>query len=469
MSSQHLPANIREKQSNPRSYPVESITVKDFRCFHEEQTARLAPLTLLVGENSTGKTSFMAMIRALTDLAFPEFVPGFKEDPYDLGSIEEIIYKPISGNRSNTFEGGFYFTPQDKKGKPIKSKLYRFNSVFGKSEKGTSPVPISRRISDCNSDTWVEYRVQKKGNYIGHFNTPDREWKIKFKYRHRDDMVLPFYLPLVSVLENGNGKKSDLDMVRGVALPSEQDWNKIEDICMSLGYMDARPYAGGPVRSRPRRYYEPSHDIPDPEGYHIPMVLNNLYYRDDKAWSDIKIAIEKFGKESGLFDEITINSPEKVESGTFQIQIRRFWNRGRKGPRHNLIDVGYGVSQALPVITELFLRGERSVFLLQQPEVHLHPSAQAALGSQFCDMAASGRQLIVETHSDHLLDRVRMDIRDSKTDLLPEDVSILYFERGDQDVLIHTLGIDKDGNVLNAPSGYRQFFLDEADRSYGLI
>lgn len=282
-------------------------------------------------------------------------------------------------------------------------------------------------------------------------------------------MVLPFYLPLVSVLENGNGKKSDLDMVRGVALPSEQDWNKIEDICMSLGYMDARPYAGGPVRSRPRRYYEPSHDIPDPEGYHIPMVLNNLYYRDDKAWSDIKIAIEKFGKESGLFDEITINSPEKVESGTFQIQIRRFWNRGRKGPRHNLIDVGYGVSQALPVITELFLRGERSVFLLQQPEVHLYPSAQAALGSQFCDMAASGRQLIVETHSDHLLDRVRMDIRDSKTDLLPEDVSILYFERGDQDVLIHTLGIDKDGNVLNAPSGYRQFFLDEADRSYGLI
>ena len=448
---------------------MDGITVKDFRCFHDEQTARLAPLTLLVGENSTGKTSFMAMIRALTDLAFPGFVPDFKDDPYDLGSIEEIIHKPISGSRSDTFEGGFYFSPQDKNGKPMKSKQYRFNSVFGKSEKGTAPVPICRRISDCNSDTWVEYRLQKKGDYVCHFNTTEREWKINFKYKHRGGIVLPFYFPIVIATENGNDKKSDLAMIRGSTLPTEKDWNKIENICLSLGYMDVRPYAGGPVRYKPRRYYEPAHDIPDPEGYHIPMVFNNLYYRDDEAWSDIKIAIEKFGKESGLFDEIAIYSPEKVESGTFQIQIRKFWSKGRKGPRHNLIDVGYGVSQALPVITELFLRDKGSVFLLQQPEVHLHPSAQAALGSQFCDIAASGRQLIVETHSDHLLDRIRMDIRDSRTELKPEDVSILYFERGDQDVLIHTLGIDEDGNILNAPSGYRQFFLNEADRSYGLI
>ena len=106
--------------------------------------------------------------------------------------------------------------------------------------------------------------------------------------------------------------------------------------------------------------------------------------------------------------------------------------------------------------------------LLQQPEVHLHPSAQAALGSLFCEVASSGQQLIVETHSDHLLDRVRMDVRDGTTGLKPYDVSILFFERDDLAVRIHSLGFDRNGNVLNAPTGYRQFFMDETRRSVGL-
>jgi len=108
------------------------------------------------------------------------------------------------------------------------------------------------------------------------------------------------------------------------------------------------------------------------------------------------------------------------------------------------------------------------MFLLQQPEVHLHPSAQAALGSLFCTVAAQGRQLIVETHGDHLIDRVRMDVRDGTTGLNPEDVSLLFFERAELEVRIHSLRIDEAGNVLDAPPGYRQFFLEETNRSIGL-
>ena len=70
---------------------MDSITLQNYRCFgSEEQTARLAPLTLLVGPNSTGKTSFLALIRALWDVAFREVVPNFREEPFDLGSFEEI-------------------------------------------------------------------------------------------------------------------------------------------------------------------------------------------------------------------------------------------------------------------------------------------------------------------------------------------------------------------------------------------
>ena len=128
------------------------------------------------------------------------------------------------------------------------------------------------------------------------------------------------------------------------------------------------------------------------------------------------------------------------------------------------MDVGYGVSQVLPLLVSLIHPDGSSLYLLQQPEVHLHPSAQAALGSLFCTTAASGRQIIVETHSDYILDRILLDIRDKRTDLKPDDVSILYFERDDLDVSIHSLRIDDEGNVIDAPDGYRGFFRDELKR-----
>ena len=79
-------------------------------------------------------------------------------------------------------------------------------------------------------------------------------------------------------------------------------------------------------------------------------------------------------------------------------------------------------------------------------------------------LRASGNQLIIETHSDYILDRVLLDIRDKRTNLKPEDVSILYFERSDLDVFIHSIRIDDEGNVLDAPKGYRGFFEDELKR-----
>ena len=76
---------------------MESVTLKNYRCFREEQAARLAPLTLLVGENSTGKTSFLALIRALWDVAYQEVVPDFREEPYDLGAFRDIAHRRGGG------------------------------------------------------------------------------------------------------------------------------------------------------------------------------------------------------------------------------------------------------------------------------------------------------------------------------------------------------------------------------------
>ena len=197
------------------------------------------------------------------------------------------------------------------------------------------------------------------------------------------------------------------------------------------------------------------------------MYLADVFSQRKKEWTELKKRLEDFGSAAGLFDEIFIKRLGQRDSEPFQIQVRKLGNN-IKGPRRNLIDVGYGVSQALPVITELLRPDAPPLFLLQQPEVHLHPSAQAALGSLFCQVASRDRQLIIETHSDNLIDRVRMDVRDGRGALKPEDVSILFFERDDLDVHIHSLGIDGEGNVLNAPASYRRFFMEETTRSLGL-
>ena len=71
---------------------LRELRLRDFRCFRGRHTAPLAPLTLLVGENSTGKTSFLAAARAICDVAFRQREPDFREPPFDLGSFPEIVH-----------------------------------------------------------------------------------------------------------------------------------------------------------------------------------------------------------------------------------------------------------------------------------------------------------------------------------------------------------------------------------------
>ncbi len=458
---------------------MDRITLKDFRCFREEQTARLAPLTLLVGENSTGKTSFLALIRALWDMAYRRRVPDFKEDPYDLGSFDDIAHhRGGRGSRAKSFEAGFDFTPHD--GEETTQGPFHFEATFRK--QGTAPVPSREYFSDRDRNVWIDRKRQNEGLWRLSFGTPNGGWAWRkglpeFRFPQMagvplfeaDILPVALYLSSFKKLHSGESNEEHLDPLDGSKQPDENDWKMLEEVGnaeMRLTLLgEPLLYASAPVRSKPHRTYDPARSSRDPEGDYIPMYLADLHFQQKKQWNDLKAKLEKFGQDSGLFDEISVRQlGRKTESGPFQIQVRKF-GKPSKGPQRNLIDVGYGVSQALPVITELLRPDAPSMFLLQQPEVHLHPSAQAALGSLFCQVAGSERQLIVETHSDHLIDRVRMEVRDGESELKPEDVSILYFERDDLNVRIHSLRFDKEGNVLGAPDGYRQFFLEETARS----
>lgn len=449
---------------------MDQIKIKNFRCFRNEQTARLSPLTLLVGENSTGKTSFLALIRALWDLACGKQLPNFKEAPYDLGSFDDIVHRRGTRTRSaTTFTAGFRFSYSG----------CAFEVTF--TNKDTAPFPIRRRL--VRGDTWLEDRLEDDHHWRISYGTANGAWEWDGSPAFDapmsvDDVpsesdrahMMPFFIALTLPLRLE--KNLGITPLRGRSLPTDDDWERLAELALQsrlggFGKPLWRPHAGAPVRSKPRRTYDPAQIVRDPEGEYIPMYLAETSRRTPEEWTALRRALDEFGKESGLFDEISVRSLGDGEADPFQVQVRRFGDR-TKGPSRNLIDVGYGVSQILPIVTELLRGEEQHRFLLQQPEVHLHPSAQAALGTLLCQVASSDRQLVVETHSDHLLDRVRMDVRDRTTELTPDDVSILFFERGDQDVRIHSLRLDERGNVLGAPPNYRRFFLDETNRSIGL-
>ncbi len=441
---------------------MNSIRLKNYRCFRDEQTAKLAPLTLLVGDNSTGKTSFLAMVRALWDVFFDFRIPDFKEEPYDLGSYDEVAHHRggIIG-RADGFEAGF----SDRFRLGRKTEKVVFDVRFGKS--GAAPIPVRTRTA--SEDAWIEDEFAPGKARKVQIGTGRGAWEnattheLDDPYTIDERFALPRQLPVRFYLR----QLDDLSPIGDSPAPSQEDVDEARILDqrrrpMTVATRPRRPFASAPVRSKPRRTYDPSRVIADPEGDYIPMYLASAYFSDNETWMRLKYGLERFGHDAGLFDEISVKPLGRRESDPFQIQVRKFGD-GLIGPLWNLADVGYGVSQALPLITEI-LRG-RDMFLLQQPEVHLHPSAQAALGSLFCRTARRGRQLIVETHSDHLMNRVRMDVRDGVSNLKPSDVSILYFQRDGLEVNIHSLGIDGEGNILNAPNDYRRFFMEETTRS----
>ncbi len=442
------------------NHRLTSLSMEGYRCFQSKQSVRLAPLTFLVGANSTGKTSFLAILRAIWNVVVNGVVPDFREDPYDLGTFHDIIYTNRNGQQNNSFAAELDFVTDWNS-----DQEYNASVVFD--ERGGSPFPVKRRITE--KEVWLEVRQLQDGLSIISLGVHGNTWKYKVKTAFNTENIfelwhLYFCLHLLQD-EELCVPIGDYEVSR-----SENDLKMIQDLvrnAYSFPLGTDSVFASAPVRSRPKRTYDPTRPSRDSEGQYVPTYLATVNYRNVQEWRRMKKRLERFGREMGLFQEIRIKKLGGDPGGPFQLQITQAGNSTKHTTR-NLIDVGYGVSQVLPLLTELLRPDAGRIFFLQQPEVHLHPSAQAALGSLFSTVSSEQKQLIIETHSDYLINRVRMDIRDGKSEIQARDVSILFFEPRDQDVTIHSIDIDNDGNVISAPEGYRRFFLEETAREIGL-
>lgn len=440
--------------------------LENVRCFEGEQRATLRPITLLVGENSTGKSTFLGCFRVVDQLFHPSLRVGgslpvnFNEEPFLMGSFRDIV-------RSRRGRDGRI------------SKFMLGLGVSPPSETGLAPYPIYFTFSEWGSEPAItSYRMQfTEDLHLEVLREADKKVRVTLP-GHTEALDLRFGLPedfamslgyLVGDGRYSSGKAHDVGRLSrflselmgfNCGPGSDISGEELGLVLESIVCREARVTSIAPLRSKPKRTYDPIRESASPEGEHIPMLLMRLDRTEKRQWDSLHDHLVDFGSKSGLFSDLKVKRHGRQMSDPFQLQVKV-----RSGSHANIMDVGYGVSQSLPILVDLLSARDRT-FLLQQPEVHLHPRGQAELASLFVQSwKAQRNRFLIETHSDHVVDRVRISVR--RGDLKPEDVSILYFEPKRNSVQIHNLSLDKQGNLLDAPPGYRDFFLRETDRLLG--
>lgn len=423
---------------------MKALYIKNLRCFAEPGWIPLAPVTLLVGENSSGKTTFLAAARMASDLANGrqgEF--DFNEEPFRLGAFEQLAhYKGGRGGRAKAFELGL--EQVETLFRAIREGSPQQQSFSVKTQGTFASVDAQPKLVAWTQTCDKDYVRAALPNPTAEVGTVHIDYQIGDQRRERREPSLGFlprpgFLPRSWLQELPESSRSGF-LARRPLFHRGQE----------------RPWAFAPIRSHPERTFDRKMAAMQPSGAHVPMLL--AQYDGQKRWAPLRKALDDFGQSSGLFQKLEVKQLGRSKSSPFQLQLKL------SGPAINLIDVGYGVSQALPLVFDILRAPNNQSFLLQQPEVHLHPRAQAAFGSLLLQLAKStGKQFVVETHSDHIVDRVRMDVRDHKG-LSPDDVVILYFEREGTEVKIHPIRVDKQGNLIGVPPGYRRFFLEEERR-----
>jgi predicted ATPase len=126
---------------------------------------------------------------------------------------------------------------------------------------------------------------------------------------------------------------------------------------------------------------------------------------------------------------------------------------------HRPINVGFGLTQVLPIIIAVLSAKPDSLIMIENPEVHLHPAGQAQMGEFLAKAASAGVQIIIETHSDHVLNGIRRSVRNST--LEPEQVALHFFRQPSEELdQVESPFLDKSGNLDSWPEG----FFDQYDK-----
>jgi predicted ATPase len=437
------------------------LRIQNFKGWQDTGDIRMAPITLFFGANSSGKSSigqFLMMLKQTTESSDRKsvFFSGGKNSAVQLGSYQEMVsHRDIK----NKIEFGYQWgLPDILKIKDSNSQNEYSGSVLDfyaqtslPEKKQTAVIDkLSYSLKDKNNDETLSIEMVKK-----------TETKYKVESEKYD-------------LKKNSGRPWDLGPpVRFYGFPDEVvAYHQNADFVQSLNLLQEQLFHSiyylGPIRTKTDRLYSWTGIEPESVGYQGENTVAAILAakkrkiglgprRPTKPFEEI-IALKL--KEMGLIDAFEVRSISEQRQ-EYEVKVKT------KGSTDwvDIPDVGFGISQVLPVLVQCFYAPRNSIIVMEQPEIHLHPSAQSALADVMIDVVYSKEdgedrniQLIIETHSEHFLRRLQRRIAEEA--IFQEKVSAYFADITKTPATLKALQLDSEGNIHNWPDN---FFGDEME------
>ena len=392
---------------------ITELRARNFKSWQDTDTLQFAPLTGLFGANSSGKTSILQVLLMLKQTV--ERPPDWNEPLYfgnekslvNLGSFDNIVHRPINNSSLSVF---------------VSWKLSEKLTIQNISEVDTLSFLFSMFLGMSEGFRYKSGEISFDVDPIG-----DSECQISTPYGEE----------LAQSLFRCYG-------IRGVSTATEKMFHELETAFENLF---SRILYLGPLREYPRRCYSWKGDHPKGIGQYgentIPAMLSG---RIQHLPTDEQIP--KWLQQLELIDSYDVRPLSDI-GGNYELLVKQYKN----GPQVPLIDVGFGVSQVLPVLTLCYYVDEGSILILEQPEAHLHPKVQSDLADVLIDVVKNRNvQIILESHSEHLLLRLMRRIAEEN---ISADQTALYFcQINDGTSEIERLNMDEYGNIRNWPQDF---------------
>jgi predicted ATPase len=394
---------------------LKALQLGNFKSWREVN-APLAPITGFFGTNSSGKSSLLQALLLMKQSAensdqkqVLEF--GNEKTLVDLGGFQEVVFER---NTERNLSLGLAYAP------------FLFL--------GVSKVQFTSVISFLNEKVDLESFLYDYG--AASFGLPSRA-QIK---------------DLDPALININRNSQKFFRFSGTERQNDESQGFNHALELSFEQTLSQMTYLGPLRDFPKRFYSWSGAVPSNVGKQGENTIAALLAARVGGNKVGEIPLENYIaeklKDLGLIHSFRL---EELREGTniFRVLVRRT----PESPEVSLTDVGFGVSQVLPVLVLCYYVPEGSTILLEQPELHLHPSVQSGLADVFIDAYQKrGVQIILESHSEHLLRRLQRRIAEEQ--ILPSDVNLYFCSLEHGESKLEALELDEYGNIHNYPKDF---------------
>lgn len=436
---------------------ITGLQLRDFKAF-KSLDIELRPLTILLGPNNTGKSSVLAPIRLLAQTigATDRSIALLLDGQYgDFGTFKDIVH----GNRASarfqiTLSGENKDLPfhSRKESEPLSWTL---RTEFGYRSRRRQLVLNEVEMSDQQGHVLTASYVPESDRHVV-TRINDRDVPASSRAKTAKILGLFHFVPFFTYAGDVN-----YSQILGGSV-TEEEFSAIDDrvddiswgVRHSLGSIE---YIGS-MRAPPERTYHQTGEGRSRigatgENWAGMLVLDSS--RAGKGSRRLVSSLNSWLKGAGLASEVKVNW---LSDRHYEIQIRHPVTREAE----NLADVGQGNSQVIPVILGGLRLQEGALYLVEEPEIHLHPRAQAELGDYFASLRQTGIHALIETHSEYLVLRVQQRV--AAGEIPPKDVAFYYTHATSKGrKTIRKLTLDSEARFQQSlPNGFFPERLEEA-------